>query len=33
MTDLYLRFDSEGQSAYFLYALKEEVVITEEGEE
>lgn len=33
MTDLYLRFDSEGQSAYFLYALKEEVIIGEEGED
>ena len=33
MTDLYLRFDSEGQSAYFLYALKEEVIIDEEGGE
>lgn len=31
--DLYLRFDSEGQSAYFLYALKEEIITTEEGEE
>jgi hypothetical protein len=35
MTDLYLRFDSEGQSAYFLYALKEEVIteIDDEGNE
>ena len=32
MTDLYLRFDSEGQSAYFLYALKEEVVIETDDE-
>ena len=27
MSDFYLRFDSEGQSAYFLYTLQEEVII------